>query len=216
MLIGPPQVRQRPRSASQLSDRDVLVPRQLARAVRARRRRPHHRLAERQPIDDHVQEAADDGAERARRRSARSAAAGPRSCRWPRVARAGSSGSGHERGRIRQPHASFRGQLVRRHRSDRSGCRAARRPAPAPSTRSAACPCAARKSSTARCSASISSRARNCSSRRSASLRCQSISADWRIACHISRDDCRSPPFASVVAASERSHHGAPGTSRHG
>ena len=34
-----------------------------------------------------------------------------------------------------------------------------------------------------------------------------------RIACHIVRDDCRSPPCASVVAASDRSHHGAPGTS---
>ena len=34
-----------------------------------------------------------------------------------------------------------------------------------------------------------------------------------RIAVHIARDDRRSPPCASVVAASERSHHGAPGTS---
>jgi hypothetical protein len=59
----------------------------------------------------------------------------------------------------------------------------------------------------------MSSSARNCKRRRSASRFSQSTSPDWRIASHISLDDCRSPPCASVVAASDFIHHGAPGIS---
>ena len=45
--------------------RDVLEPAQLALAAAARRRRRHHRLAARQPVDAHVEEAADHQAEKA-------------------------------------------------------------------------------------------------------------------------------------------------------
>src|SRR6185436_15829014 len=51
-------------------NRDVLVPRQLAAALRARRRGPDDRLPQRQPVDAHVQEAADDGADSGGKRDA--------------------------------------------------------------------------------------------------------------------------------------------------
>ena len=59
---------------------------------------------------------------------------------------------------------------------------------------------------------SMKSAASSCRNRRSASFRSQSISADWRMASHMVRDERRSPPSASVVAASDRRNHGAPST----
>ena len=118
-----------------------------------------------------------------------------------------------ERGRLRQLHAAVRvssygvAGRIERHAAKHAGPHQ-RRPARSAAARRAACsrrpPAAARRSRRARAAAAAGARR---------PLRSQSISADCRIASHISRDDCRSPPCASVVAASDRSHHGAPGTS---
>ena len=188
------------------------IPRQLAAAMRAGRRRPDDRLV------------AAAGGRCRRSGSCRSMA--PNAAATARTA--GGNVFDHERGgaSARLPARRAAGTAATtatgatrpwavssygRAGRDRAGCREARARARASASPPAAARCCARRRRRTRCSASMSSSARSCSSRRSASWRSQSISADWRIASHITRDDCRSPPCASVVAASERSHHGAPG-----
>ncbi len=61
-------------------------------------------------------------------------------------------------------------------------------------------------------SSSIWSRASSCVRRRRASRWRNSLSGVWASACQSSRDVRRSPPCVRVTAASDFSHHGAPGT----
>ena len=210
--IGSRHVRQRPPSSEPADDRDVLVPRELAAAAR-RRPRP------------------------ARRSTARAAAGRCRrsgSCRSPRRTGAAATTQDHGRqvrvmsggrisalrlGRQREERRGSRQRDTARagrcsygvpRRIDRDAAQGAGADERRPVGRRRAAS-RRRAGPTRAWSASMSSSASSCSRRRSASRAASRSRPTARIDSHMMPDDRRSPPSASVVAASERSHHGAPG-----
>ena len=179
-----------------------------ASAVGAGRGRPDDRLAERQPIDADVQEAADDRADDGRGERSRAGVMKPARAQTLRLVR-----QRKERRSRRDAHAARRRRARRGCPSDRPERRAIRMARTTGSQSAGGRPSRAATASTICLELIDASSASAAASRRSASFRSQSISADCRIDSHIRRDDARSPPSASVVAASDRRNQGAPGTS---